>query len=76
MISTAQPNRRDQKPCPRCGTAMFLAKIMGEFGPLPETRRYRCPECRCVVEEGIDRDKHRSSAIKLPAWLSGWGPVA
>jgi hypothetical protein len=50
---------------------MFLAKIMEEFGPVPETRRYRCPECRCVVEEDVDRDGQRLSIIKF-AGLAGW----
>jgi ribosomal protein S27AE len=43
MIATAQPNRCDLRPCPRCGTGMFLAKTTDEFGPLPEMRRYCCP---------------------------------
>jgi hypothetical protein len=62
--------RRDLKQCPRCGTTMLLEQIMAKFGPLPETRRYRCPECRCVVEEEIDRDGHPLSAIAgLADWL-------
>jgi hypothetical protein len=55
MSSTPQTDRRDLKQCPRCGTTMFLARIMAKFGPLPEMRRYRCPECRCVVEEEQSR---------------------
>ena len=71
MASTAQPGRGDLKPCPRCGTTMFLSTIMAEFGPLPELRRYRCPECRCVVEEEIDRGGRTLSPIKF-AGLAYW----
>jgi hypothetical protein len=70
-MPTAACERRDLKPCPRCGTTMVLVRVMAEFGPLPETRRYRCPECRCVVEEEIDRNGQPLSAIKF-AGLSGW----
>jgi predicted nucleic-acid-binding Zn-ribbon protein len=58
-------DRRYLKQCPRCGTTMFLEHVMAKFGPLPETHRYRCPECRCVGEEEIDRDGHPLSAIKF-----------
>jgi hypothetical protein len=64
--------RRDLKQCPRCRTTMFLDQVMAKFGPLPETRRYRCPECHVVVEEEIDRDGHPLSAIRfvgLADWL-------
>jgi predicted nucleic-acid-binding Zn-ribbon protein len=62
--------RRDLKQCPRCGKTMLLEQEMAKFGPLPEARRYRCPECRCVVEEEIDRDGHPLSAIAgLADWL-------
>jgi len=50
---------------------MFLGKIMARFGPLPETRRYHCPECRRVLEEEVDRDGRMLSAIKL-AGLIDW----
>jgi DNA-directed RNA polymerase subunit RPC12/RpoP len=49
--------RRDLRYCPRCGKAMFLGQIKAKFGPLPETRQYRCSDCQCVVEEEIDRDQ-------------------
>jgi hypothetical protein len=44
---------QDQKQCPRCMTMMLLERILAKFGPLPELHTYRCPECRCVVEEEI-----------------------
>ena len=69
--SASGAGRRDLKQCPRCGTTMFLDQIMAKFGPLPETRRYRCPDCRCVVEEEIDRDGHPLSAIRF-AGLADW----
>lgn len=50
---------------------MVLVRIMPEFGPLPETRRYRCSECRCVVEEETDRDGHPLSAIRFTG-LADW----
>jgi hypothetical protein len=46
--------RRDVKHCPGCGRTMFLMQVMATFGPLPETRRYRCSECPCVVDEEIE----------------------
>jgi hypothetical protein len=70
--SISDIGRCDLKQCPRCDTTMLLDQIMAKFGPLPETRRYRCPECHCVVEEEIDRNGHPLSAIKfagLPDWL-------
>jgi ribosomal protein S27AE len=63
--------RRDMKHCPRCGATMFLEQVMAKFGPLPETRRYRCPKCRRVVEEEIDRDRRPLSAIKFTG-LADW----
>jgi hypothetical protein len=68
ILSASGGGRRDVKQCPRCGTAMFLDQIKAKFGPLPETRQYRCTDCRCVVEEEIDRDGH---AFKF-AGLAGW----
>jgi len=65
MAPIAQPCRRDLKRCPRCGTAMFLEQIMAKFGPLPETWRYYCPNCRDVVEEDIGRDGRTLSAISF-----------
>jgi len=76
MASTAQPGRRDLKPCPRCGTMMFIARTLEQFRPVPGTRRYCCPECRCVVEKETGRAEHPLAARKFNAWLSGWGPVA
>jgi len=64
-------DRHDLKRCPRCSETMFLYHIMPKFGPVPETWKYRCPECRCVVEEDIDEDGHRLSAIKF-AGLVDW----
>ena len=43
----------DQKQCPRCTTVMFLERELPKFGPLPELRTYKCPECRCMVEDEI-----------------------
>jgi hypothetical protein len=65
MASTVQPGRRDLKQCPRCGTTMLIQHMIAKFGPLPETRRYRCPNCRCVIEEEVDRNGHPLSAIKF-----------
>jgi len=50
---------------------MFLERMMPEFGPLPETRRYRCPSCRYAIEEEIDREGHPMSAIEF-AGLADW----
>jgi hypothetical protein len=61
--------RRDLKHGPRGGTTMFLEQGKAKFGPLPETRQYRCSDCRCMVEEEIDRDGHPFSAF---AGLSNW----
>jgi predicted nucleic-acid-binding Zn-ribbon protein len=70
MIHSAS-GRRDFKQCPRCGTTMLLERIMAKFGPLPETRRYKCPECRCVAEEEIDRAGSLLSAIRFTG-LADW----
>jgi ribosomal protein S27AE len=64
-------DRRDLKECPRCGTTMLLQHMIAKFGDLPETRRYRCPTCRCVVEEEIDGNGRSLSAIKF-AGLANW----
>jgi hypothetical protein len=51
---------------------MFLERMMPEFGPLPETRRYRCSNCRYGIEEEIDREGRLITAIKfigLAEWL-------
>jgi hypothetical protein len=69
MIHSSGVHPRDL--CPRCGTAMVLVHIMAKFGPLPETRRYRCTECPCVLDEELDRDGHPLSAIKF-ASLAEW----
>src|SRR5262245_31137969 len=61
----------DLKQCPRCRATMFLHQILPKFGPVPETWKYRCPECRCVAEVDMDEDGHPVSAIKL-AGLSDW----
>jgi hypothetical protein len=50
---------------------MFLEHVTEKFGPLPETRGYRCPECRCVLEEEVDRDGQAVSPIKF-AGLADW----
>jgi DNA-directed RNA polymerase subunit RPC12/RpoP len=71
MASIAQRCRRDLKRCAQCGTTMFLEHVTEQFGPLHETRGYRCPECRCVVEEEVDRDGNPLSAIKC-AGLADW----
>jgi hypothetical protein len=65
MGSKAQPGRRDLKRCPWCRTTMFLDQITASFGPLPETWRYYCPNCRDVVEEDIGRDGRTLSAIRF-----------
>jgi len=70
-MATAVTRRRDLKRCPRCETAMVLVRTMAAFGPLPEERRYLCQECRCVVEEEIDRNGHPLSAIRF-AGLAEW----
>jgi len=68
MAITAQPGRRDLKQCPRCGTTMLLQYMIAKCGSLPETRRYRCPICRCVVEEEIDRDGYPFQFAGLATW--------
>ena len=64
----------DQKHCPRCTTMMFLERVMAKFGPLPELRRYKCPNCRCAVEEEIGRGGRvlytREVAEGPPDWPS------
>ena len=47
---------------------MALEQIMAKFGPLPESRRYRCPKCRCVVEEEIGRDGYPLQFFGLANW--------
>jgi hypothetical protein len=50
---------------------MFLEHVREKFGLLPETRGYRCPECRCVLEEEVDRNGQPVSAIKFEG-LADW----
>jgi len=69
--STSQSGRRERKECPRCSTTMFLERMMPEFGPLPETRRYRCSNCRYAIEEEIDREGRLLTAIKFTG-LADW----
>ena len=71
MPSTPQIGRRERRQCPRCSTTMFLERMMPEFGPLPETRRYRCPNCRYAIEEEINREGLLVSAIEF-AGLANW----
>jgi hypothetical protein len=69
MIHSSGVRRTDL--CPRCETAMVLVQTMAQFGPLPETRRYRCTECPCVLDEEVHRDGQPISAIKF-AGLTDW----
>jgi hypothetical protein len=63
---------QDQKQCPRCITMMLLERILAKFGPLPELRTYRCPECHCVVEEEIGPQGRTLSARRITEGLSDY----
>jgi hypothetical protein len=70
----------DQKQCPRCRTTMFLGRIMAKFGPLPELRTYKCPACRCMVEDEIEPGGRRLFTRRivegLPDYVGSKRPTA
>jgi hypothetical protein len=47
--------REPHKYYPGCRTLMVLERAVPKFGPLPESRTYKCIQCGCVIEEDINQ---------------------
>jgi hypothetical protein len=56
LMTEQQPARgkgEAHKYCPKCATLMVLERVKPTFGPLTESRVYKCLRCGSVVDETI-----------------------